>query len=223
MVIPTIYGYNSNGRVGPSATNTIYELNLDQVSTMVLTESGATRQLTLNDLGTDCPQSEPATLIEKQGPNSRCNPILAAPEPVKNWASPCNACGGFGLFDPPYAVAPLSGGLVQAPVTTTTVYPEETSMPIPTATAETTPSVAAVTSAAPVVPVMTPSVPGSVAPPASGGSNPASAGSSVTSSASSSSSSSSPSSSPMYTGAAAKVTGGLVSLALSLLVSMCLL
>ncbi|KAJ6010011.1 hypothetical protein N7522_005027 [Penicillium canescens] len=74
-------------------------LDLDQVSTIDLTNS-ATRQLTLNDLGTDCPQTEAPSVIATAAPNSRCDPILVAPEPVKSWASPCNACGNFGMFDP---------------------------------------------------------------------------------------------------------------------------
>ncbi|KAJ5306854.1 hypothetical protein N7508_005869 [Penicillium antarcticum] len=123
MIVDYLYGYNTAGRAGPSGTSVVFSLDLNQVSTIDLTNS-ATRQLTLNDLGTDCPQSEPPSVIATAAPNSRCDPILVAPEPVKSWASPCNACGNFGLFDPPYAVAPLTGGLV--PVTTTAATPLET-------------------------------------------------------------------------------------------------
>jgi len=114
MVVNTMYGYNTAGRAGPSGTSLVFPLDLNQVSTVDLVNS-ATRQLTLNDLGTDCPQT--LAPFATATPNGRCDPILVAPEPVKSWASPCNACGSFGLFDPPYAVSPLTGGLV--PVTTT--------------------------------------------------------------------------------------------------------
>lgn len=133
MIVDYLYGYNTAGRAGPSGTSVVFPLDLDQVSTIDLTNS-ATRQLTLNDLGTDCPQTEAPSVIATAAPNSRCDPILVAPEPVKSWASPCNACGNFGMFDPPYAVAPLTGGLV--PVTTTVAPQSET---------QTTPSTTSVT------------------------------------------------------------------------------
>ncbi|KAJ5469219.1 hypothetical protein N7475_006971 [Penicillium sp. IBT 31633x] len=116
MIVDYLYGYNTAGRAGPSGTSVVFPLDLDQVSTIDLTNS-ATRQLTLNDLGTNCPQTQAPASIQTPAPNGHCDPILVAPEPVKSWASPCNACGNFGLFDPPYAVEPLTGGLV--PVTTT--------------------------------------------------------------------------------------------------------
>ncbi|KAJ5351132.1 hypothetical protein N7452_000106 [Penicillium brevicompactum] len=122
MVIDNIYGYNTAGRAGPSGTSVVFPLDLDQVSTIIPEES-ITRQLTLSDLGTDCPQTEAESVIATAAPNGRCDPILAAPKPVKSWASPCNACGNFGLFDPPYAVAPLTGGLV--PETTTSMTQPE--------------------------------------------------------------------------------------------------
>ncbi|KAJ6067873.1 uncharacterized protein N7446_004910 [Penicillium canescens] len=127
MIVDYLYGYNTAGRTGPSGTSVVFPLDLDQVSTIDLTNS-ATRQLTLNDLGTDCPQTEAPSVIATAAPNSRCDPILVAPEPVKSWASPCNACGNFGMFDPPYAVAPLTGDLV--PVTTT-VAPQSETQTIP--------------------------------------------------------------------------------------------
>jgi hypothetical protein len=133
MIVDYLYGYNTAGRAGPSGTSVVFPLDLDQVSTIDLTNS-ATRQLTLNDLGTDCPQTEAPSVIATAAPNGRCDPILVAPEPVKSWASPCNACGNFGMFDPPYAVAPLTGGLV--PVTTTVA---------PHSNAQTTPSTTSVT------------------------------------------------------------------------------
>jgi hypothetical protein len=133
MIVDYLYGYNTAGRTGPSGTSVVFPLDLDQVSTIDLTNS-ATRQLTLNDLGTDCPQTEAPNVIATASPNGRCDPILVAPEPVKSWASPCNACGNFGMFDPPYAVAPLTGGLV--PVTTTVALQSET---------QTTPSTSSVT------------------------------------------------------------------------------
>lgn len=131
MVVDTLYGYNTAGRAGPSGTSLVFPLDLDQVSTIDLTNS-ATRQLTLNDLGTDCPQTEAPSVIATAKPNGRCDPILLAPEPVKSWASPCNACGQFGLFDPPYAVSPLTGGLV--PVTTTIAMTQPETQTTPSAT-----------------------------------------------------------------------------------------
>ncbi|KAJ5332131.1 uncharacterized protein N7506_005914 [Penicillium brevicompactum] len=125
MVIDNIYGYNTAGRAGPSGTSVVFPLDLDQVST-IIPEEPITRQLTLSDLGTDCPQTEAESVIATAAPNGRCDPILAAPKPVKSWASPCNACGNFGLFDPPYAVAPLTGGLVPETITTSMTQPEIT-------------------------------------------------------------------------------------------------
>lgn len=124
MVVNTIYGYNTAGRTGPSGTSVIFPLDLDEVSTIVPYESG-TRQLTLSDLGTNCPQSEEPSVIKTAAPDGHCDPVLVAPEKVKSWASPCNACGNFGLFDPPYAVPPLTGGLVPETTTTTTTTPAE--------------------------------------------------------------------------------------------------
>ncbi|CAG8415646.1 unnamed protein product [Penicillium salamii] len=125
MVIDNIYGYNTAGRAGPSGTSVVFPLDLDQVST-IIPEGSITQQLTLSDLGTDCPQTEAESVIATAAPNGRCDPILAAPKPVKSWASPCNACGNFGLFDPPYAVAPLTGRLVPETTTTSMTKPEVT-------------------------------------------------------------------------------------------------
>ncbi|KAJ5642062.1 hypothetical protein N7490_006062 [Penicillium lividum] len=140
MVVNTIYGYNTAGRTGPSGTSVVFPLNLNQVST-IDTVNSATRQLTLNDLGTDCPQSEDPSVIATAAPNGRCDPILVAPEPVKSWASPCNACGNFGLFDPPYAVPPLAGGLEPATTTVAMTQPETTSTVISATDTTTTMSV----------------------------------------------------------------------------------
>lgn len=117
MLIPSAKGTNSKGQhVGPSTTQWILGLDLDEVSTIADGPSGSlTRQLELSDLGTDCPQSMDPTAIATLS-DSRCAPILAAPTTVSSWAYPCNACGPFGLFDPPYAV-PTVTGLVQ-PTTT---------------------------------------------------------------------------------------------------------
>lgn len=146
MVINTIYGYNSAGRTGPSGTSVIFPLHLDQVSTMD-PDMSATRQLTLNDLGTDCPQSEAPSAIATMAPNSHCDPILVAPGPVKSWASPCNACGRFGLFDPPYAVPPLYGNLVPETSAPTMVQPQpQTTTTLVPATPSTTTTVATETS-----------------------------------------------------------------------------
>ncbi|KAJ9136614.1 hypothetical protein NKR23_g9748 [Pleurostoma richardsiae] len=127
MVIPTARGTNSLGPAGPSTTSWILALDLNEVSTIV--DGTVTRQLTLSDLGTDCPQTaEPsaiATMVD-----SRCDPILAAPRQVSSWAYPCNACGRFGLFDPPYAVPTVTGGLIG----TTTSAQTETTTPVPVET-----------------------------------------------------------------------------------------
>ena len=143
MVVNTIYGYNTAGRTGPSGTSVIFPLDLDEVSTIVPYASN-TRQLSLSDLGTDCPQSEAPSEIATAAPDGRCDPVLVAPERVKAWASPCNACGNFGLFDPPYAVTHLTGGLVPA-TSAPSPQPEPSStssVVTATETAETTPSVA---------------------------------------------------------------------------------
>ncbi|KAK4100948.1 hypothetical protein N658DRAFT_559140 [Parathielavia hyrcaniae] len=112
MLIPTAVGTNQAGAtVGPSTTSWILPLQLHEVSTI---SGDATRQLALSDLRTDCPQNvavaDPTAIAEL---DPRCNPVLAAPTQVRSWAYPCNACGPFGLFDPPYAVPALTGGLVE--------------------------------------------------------------------------------------------------------------
>lgn len=127
MLIPTIVGTNSLGTMGPSTTSWILELDLEEVST--ITDGSITQQLTLSHLGTDCPQSADASAIATMS-DSRCAPILAAPDQVTSWAYPCNACGNFGLFDPPYAVPTVTGGILG----TVTVTPpsEVTEEPTPT-------------------------------------------------------------------------------------------
>ncbi|PLN80581.1 hypothetical protein BDW42DRAFT_112143 [Aspergillus taichungensis] len=126
MVVDTLAGYNTAGRAGPSGTSVVFALDLTEVSTI---QGSATQQLTLNDLGTDCPKSENPSFIATAPPDGRCRPVLAAPPAVKSWVSPCNGCGNFGLFDPPYAVPTLEGGLVPAPATTSTSDPETETVP----------------------------------------------------------------------------------------------
>lgn len=134
MLIPTIYGTNTvdGGIVQPTATSAVWGFDLSEVSTI---EGGtSTKQLSLSDLGTDCPQtaatSEIATMV-----NSRCDPILAAPDKIRAWASPCAACDRFGLFDPPYAIPTITGGLV--PTTIAQPPPPPTSeAPAPAPTTE---------------------------------------------------------------------------------------
>ncbi|KAK4465321.1 hypothetical protein QBC42DRAFT_343948 [Cladorrhinum samala] len=117
MYIPTAVGINTlNQTVGPSTASWILPLDLYEVSTIA--SGSITRQLTLADLGTDCPQTADPTAIATMV-DSRCDPVLAAPTQVRSWAYPCNACGRFGLFDPPYAVPTLTGSLVEPPRTTT--------------------------------------------------------------------------------------------------------
>lgn len=130
MLIPSAKGTNSKGQhVGPSTTQWILGLDLDEVSTIADGPSGSlTRQLELSDLGTDCPQSMDPTAIATLS-DSRCAPILAAPTTVSSWAYPCNACGPFGLFDPPYAV-PTVTGLIEP----TTTEPPPTTSAEPTGT-----------------------------------------------------------------------------------------
>ncbi|KAK5632343.1 hypothetical protein RRF57_008057 [Xylaria bambusicola] len=120
LLISTLYGTNSVGRAGPSGTNKVFALDLDQVSTIV-PRSHITRQLTLDDLYTNCPQSEDPEVIATTIPDGHCDFSLLAPEPVKRWALPCNACRRLGLFDPPYAIPPLDGGIIGPAITTTNV------------------------------------------------------------------------------------------------------
>ncbi|KAI0402493.1 hypothetical protein F4802DRAFT_370795 [Xylaria palmicola] len=118
LVIKTLYGTNSAGRAGPSGTSEVFALDLDQVST-ILPREQITRQLTLNDLYTDCPQSIDPEVVATTIPDGHCDFSLLAPQPVKDWASPCNACGRLGLFDPPYAIPTADGGLIGTTVVTT--------------------------------------------------------------------------------------------------------
>ncbi|KAK0735294.1 hypothetical protein B0T26DRAFT_671452 [Lasiosphaeria miniovina] len=124
MFIPTAVGINTEGEtVGPSTASWMLPLNLNEVSTIAQGSSNITRQLTLSDLGTDCPRtadpSAIATIVD-----AHCDPVLAAPSQVRSWAYPCNACARFGLFDPPYALPTVTGGLI--PPTTTVLPPPET-------------------------------------------------------------------------------------------------
>jgi len=152
MLIDTARGTNSLGPAGPSTASWMLALDLEEVSTIV--GSSVTRQLTLSDLGTDCPQTaEPsaiATMVD-----SRCDPILAAPKQVSSWAYPCNACGRFGLFDPPYAVPTITGGLIEtsavAPVRPTAVPAPGPAIPttalLPTTTQRVSPTAVVTASA----------------------------------------------------------------------------
>jgi hypothetical protein len=141
MFIPTARGTNSLGPAGPSTTNWMLPLDLYEVSTIV--DGSITRQLTLSDLGTDCPQTADPTAIATMF-DSQCDPILAAPTQVSSWAYPCNACGRFGLFDPPYAIPTVTGGLIEpttsaapAPITTVVSAPiKTTAVPASTSTPE---------------------------------------------------------------------------------------
>ncbi|KAI1116737.1 hypothetical protein F5Y14DRAFT_53979 [Nemania sp. NC0429] len=117
LVINTIYGTNSLGRVGPSGTSEVFAVDLNQVST-ILPSGQITRQLTLNDLHTDCPQVIAPEVVATTIPDGHCDFSLLAPQTVKDWALPCNACGRFGLFDPPYAIPTLGGGLIETTITT---------------------------------------------------------------------------------------------------------
>ncbi|KAK4113459.1 hypothetical protein N656DRAFT_844372 [Canariomyces notabilis] len=131
MFIPTARGINTRGEpAGPSTTAWMLPLDLYEVSTIAPGLGGnVTRQLTLADLGTDCPQTADPTAIATMV-DSRCDPMLAAPSQVRSWAYPCNACGRFGLFDPPYAVPTLTGSLVVVPPTAT-VTATATASPAP--------------------------------------------------------------------------------------------
>ncbi|KAH7014566.1 uncharacterized protein B0I36DRAFT_389425 [Microdochium trichocladiopsis] len=129
MLVPTAAGVNNASQLlGPQTTNWIIPLDLTEVSTIV--GSTATVQLELSDLSTDCPKSVAPSAIATMAPDPHCNPILAAPSEVSSWAYPCNACGQFGLFDPPYAAPTLTGPLVEPTATTTTsevvIVPTET-------------------------------------------------------------------------------------------------
>ncbi|KAM7213328.1 hypothetical protein V8F06_011276 [Rhypophila decipiens] len=133
MMIPTAAGINTAGqRAGPSTESWILPLDLWEVSTI---DGSATKQLTLSHLRTDCPKSADASEIATMI-NSACDPILAAPTKVRSWAYPCNACGRFGLFDPPYAVPPVTGL-----VPTTTIIPVVTTTAAPVTPTPTVPAV----------------------------------------------------------------------------------
>ncbi|KAK0382872.1 hypothetical protein NLU13_8788 [Sarocladium strictum] len=134
MLIPSAKGTNSRGQhVGPSTTNWILGLDLDEVSTIADGPSGSlTRQLELSDLGTNCPQSVDPTAIATLS-DSRCAPILAAPTTVSSWAYPCNACGRFGLFDPPYAVPTVTGLIEPTSTTAAATTTRETTTAVTTA------------------------------------------------------------------------------------------
>ncbi|KAI2626548.1 hypothetical protein GGR54DRAFT_475754 [Hypoxylon sp. NC1633] len=206
MVINTIFGYNSLGRTGPSASSPVFALDLDQVSTIA--PDGATLQLTLNDLGTDCPQSEDPSVIATMSPDGRCDPSLVAPDVVKSWALPCNACGRFGLFDPPYAIPALTGGLVPTTVITTPV--EET-----TTAPATTPAATGATSTTVVETTTTP---------AAGTTTPASTETPtvITSSSTTIPSSAGTVPTTVVTAPAARVTAGLACMMFSILISISL-
>ncbi|RKU49574.1 hypothetical protein DL546_009373 [Coniochaeta pulveracea] len=149
MYIPTAAGIpynNSMGAPGPSTSNWILPLDLYDVST-IYDGGSSTRQLTLSDLGTNCPQTADPTAIATMV-DSACDPVLAAPTQVRKWAYPCNACGRFGLFDPPYAVPTLTGGLVQPTVTKTTGQP----VVVPTVTTSGVPAPPTTTAAPPPPP-----------------------------------------------------------------------
>lgn len=123
MMIPTAVGINTAGqRAGPSTSSWILALDLEEVSTI---DGAATKQLTLSHLGTDCPKTADPTAIATMV-DPACDPILAAPRQVRSWAYPCNACGRFGLFDPPYAVPPVTG-LIE----TTTATPVVSTLTVP--------------------------------------------------------------------------------------------
>ncbi|KAK4199486.1 hypothetical protein QBC40DRAFT_81307 [Triangularia verruculosa] len=137
MYIPSAQGVNTLGqRVEPSTSNWILPLDLYEVSTIAY-GTNATRQLTLADLGTNCPKTYNPTAIATI--DADCDPMLAAPSQVRSWAYPCNACGRFGLFDPPYAVPTVTGGLLgpttvvvtAEPITVTAPPVIETSPPAP--------------------------------------------------------------------------------------------
>lgn len=134
MYIPTARGINTLGQpAGPQTSQWVLPLNLYEVST-IANGTGSTSQLNLADLGTDCARTADPTAIVTMV-DARCDPVLAAPREVSSWAYPCNACGRFGLFDPPYAVPTLTGSLVEP---TTVVVPPPpitvTAAPTPTPT-----------------------------------------------------------------------------------------
>ncbi|KAK6834221.1 hypothetical protein PG987_008915 [Apiospora arundinis] len=138
MLIPTIYGTNTvdGGIVQPTATSAIWAFDLSEVSTIV--GGTETKQLSLSDLGTDCPQTAEQSAIATMT-DSRCDPILAAPDKIRAWASPCAACERFGLFDPPYAIPTITGAAAPPPAPTTTKAPAPaptTEAPAPPPTTE---------------------------------------------------------------------------------------
>ena len=132
MYVPTAKGTKPGGEpYGPNTASWWLPLRLDEVSTI---QGGTlTKQLSLSDLRTDCPQTAEAGAIATMI-DSACDPILAAPRYVSSWAYPCNACSRFGLFDPPYAVPTVTGGL-RPPTTTAAPVPTTAPPPPPTSVA----------------------------------------------------------------------------------------
>ncbi|CAK7244477.1 MAG: hypothetical protein STHCBS139747_006018 [Sporothrix thermara] len=161
MVIDTLYGNNPCGPLGPTATSAIFAFDLTDVSTLVpymdatATTRRSTRQLYLSDLGVDCSTSfDESSLRSQTHPTkdvaNRCNPSLVIPIEIKRYGYPYwKHCGNhgnkFGLFDPPYAISTVDGGLLgpssPAPVSTPfPTTPAPTSAPAgPATTANTSP------------------------------------------------------------------------------------
>ncbi|KAI0164422.1 hypothetical protein GGR52DRAFT_559727 [Hypoxylon sp. FL1284] len=214
LVINTIFGYNSLGRAGPSASSPVFAVDLDEVSTIA--PDGATHALTLADLGTDCPQTEAASVLATAAPDPRCDPSLVAPAVVRSWALPCNACGRFGLFDPPYAIPAVSGGLVPTTVATTPQQETTTAASAPEETTPTPPTTGATSTG--VTETNTPTT--SVAAPSSTTEAETTPSTTATPTVPSLSSSTAAAPTTIATAGAARVTSGLAGLVLGLLASM---
>ncbi|CAK7212882.1 hypothetical protein SCUCBS95973_001611 [Sporothrix curviconia] len=151
MIVNTLYGYNPCGRLGPDVSSVVFAFDLTDVSTLVpyMEETASTRrstrQLYLSDLGDDCDGSFMASTLTTQthplkNTANRCNPSLVIPKAIKTFGYPywlhCGNVGNkFGLFDPPYAVPTLDGGLLGVP-TSTSASPASSAIPTtPTPTA----------------------------------------------------------------------------------------
>ncbi|KAB5542430.1 hypothetical protein GE09DRAFT_1135143, partial [Coniochaeta sp. 2T2.1] len=142
MVIDTIYGYNTCGPLGPTASNAILAFDLTDISTLVPytltteTHRPYTRQLHLSDLGRDCASlsSEPAVATKtwrSKSDETRCNPSLIVPVAIKRYGYPywqhCGNVGNkFGLFDPPYAIQPVDDLFNTDPTTISVADPVPT-------------------------------------------------------------------------------------------------
>ena len=166
LILKTVDAINDCGRLGPTFTNRVMAMDPSSVRTLRLYENesatsmiGTPEVLDLDDIATDCGHAQFQGDIT-DGPNwtkhplasdsfNRCSPRIEWPPEIqslgrKYWEH-CGIPGTkYGLFDPPGAVPPVTGGLLPSPA--------------PVIVPSTTPAAAIPTAAPPVSPP-TPSSP----------------------------------------------------------------